>query len=136
MAGMFACCVADSQDDLPIEETVVKVVEKVPEAAPATPVEPEPVAKRADGSQVGFVLTFELPDKTMRDINFTSRPLGIDFSRSLPLTVKRVKPESPGLSQGVSEGWVLKYLAGASVPDTFDGCLEQLKEHVTALPTK
>ncbi|CAE8610997.1 unnamed protein product, partial [Polarella glacialis] len=109
MAGMFGCCVGDSQDELPIETAIAaaspvleekKVVEKLPEVAPATIVEPEPVAKRADGGQVGLVLTFELPDKTTRDINFVSRPLGIDFSRSLPLTVKRVKPESPGLSQG------------------------------------
>ncbi|CAE8709850.1 unnamed protein product [Polarella glacialis] len=128
---MFACCVADSQDGLPIE-----VVERVPEAAPATPVEPEPepVAKRADGSQVGVVLIFELPDKTMRDIIFASRPLGIDFSRSLK--VKRVKPEGPGLSQGVSEGWVLKHIAGTSVPDTSVEFNEQLQEHVKALPLK
>ncbi|CAE8630774.1 unnamed protein product [Polarella glacialis] len=118
------------------EEQKVVVTDKFPKAATATIVEPEPVGKRRDGGQAGLVLTFELPDQTMRDITFATRPLGIDFKSGLPLTVVKVKPECPGLPKDILPGWELKYLGGKLVPDTYKRVLEQLKAHVSLLPAK
>ena len=58
---------------------------------------------------------FQLPDGTRRTIYFTRRPLGLDFNRQVPITLKRVRPDSPASDLGVEEGWQIRSLHGYDV---------------------
>ncbi|CAE7629147.1 GIP [Symbiodinium pilosum] len=62
------------------------------------------------------VLRFVLPDGGTQDIEFENKPLGIDFSRSLPLTCKRLKPGMQGEKKEVKIGWCVTHINDAPVP--------------------
>eukprot|EP00930_Biecheleria_cincta_P062093 TRINITY_DN4760_c0_g1_i1.p2 TRINITY_DN4760_c0_g1~~TRINITY_DN4760_c0_g1_i1.p2 ORF type:complete len:135 (-),score=34.65 TRINITY_DN4760_c0_g1_i1:259-663(-) len=128
--GNTACC-SEDKAALPVETAV---------AAPSPPDESEqkPADEPKSQSETGpkepaLVLTFELPDKTMKEIRFEESPLGIDFSRSLPLVVKRLRPNTCGDKLGVQSDWVVALINGSPVPATFEEALDLLKKAVIEL---
>ena len=58
---------------------------------------------------------FQLPDGSRRTIYFTRRPLGLDFNRQVPITLKHVRPGSQASDLGVEEGWQIRSLQGYDV---------------------
>ena len=55
---------------------------------------------------------FLLPDGSRQTIFFTRRPLGLDFNRQVPITLKHVRPGSQASDLGVKEGWKIRSLNG------------------------
>eukprot|EP00913_Durusdinium_trenchii_P013206 g12395.t2 len=82
---MFACCCEKADKD------VVEVVGGVPLSMSEAQ---EDQQERKGEDQEGLSFTFELPNKTIKEVRFLSRPLGLDFSRSIPMHVKAVKQET------------------------------------------
>eukprot|EP00930_Biecheleria_cincta_P081699 TRINITY_DN7097_c0_g1_i2.p1 TRINITY_DN7097_c0_g1~~TRINITY_DN7097_c0_g1_i2.p1 ORF type:complete len:252 (-),score=58.39 TRINITY_DN7097_c0_g1_i2:101-856(-) len=60
-------------------------------------------------------LGFTDPNGVDYDVRATSVPLGLDFTRTMPCKVKRVKPGGHGESLGVQEGWMLRAVDGEDV---------------------
>mmetsp|Transcript_133461 Transcript_133461/g.188540 ORF Transcript_133461/g.188540 Transcript_133461/m.188540 type:complete len:143 (-) Transcript_133461:79-507(-) len=94
---------------------------------PATEETVEPFKKRV-------VLRFVLPDGGTQDVEFENKPLGIDFSRSLPLTAKRLKPGMLAEKKEVKIGWRVTHINDSPVPATFDETLSNLQQAVSVLP--
>ena len=99
------------------------------EAPPAEPEAPAPEAPKA-----GFM--FKLPDDSTKEVVFTSKPLGLDFSKSVPLTVRSVKKESAAEAAGVEANWVLTHIAGDALPADLKEVMRKILEAVRELPTK
>merc|ERR1711879_632322 len=70
-----------------------------------------------DPAVVGLMLGMKLPDGSEKTISFQGRkpPLGIDFIRKAPLTVKCVKAGSHGEALGLQPGWIVTSVNGDSV---------------------
>ena len=62
----------------------------------------------------GLVMTFELPDKSLKDFFWRARPLGIEIGTSLPIVVEKItsqRSKNLGIQVGFSaskrNGWAL-----------------------------
>ena len=78
---------------------------------------------------------FELPDGTTRVICFTRRPLGLDFNRHMPITMKHVRPGSQAEILGVEQGWRIRTLHGYDVTQlAFQDVYRALRESSDHLP--
>mmetsp|Transcript_8421 Transcript_8421/g.15390 ORF Transcript_8421/g.15390 Transcript_8421/m.15390 type:complete len:138 (+) Transcript_8421:33-446(+) len=60
-------------------------------------------------------VVFELPDAVRTTRIFTRRPLGLDFNRHVPVTIKRVRPGTQANEVGVHEGWKILSINGYDV---------------------
>mmetsp|Transcript_125940 Transcript_125940/g.352634 ORF Transcript_125940/g.352634 Transcript_125940/m.352634 type:complete len:166 (-) Transcript_125940:227-724(-) len=65
--------------------------------------------------QLEAIMVFELPDGSVKPLTFTRKPLGLDFSKSMPLIVRGVSSGSAGEELGVQCGWRLIRVAGMSL---------------------
>ena len=101
--------------------------EEEPEKSDKGPATEEPFKKRV-------VLRFVLPDGGTQDVEFENKPLGIDFSRSLPLTAKRLKPGMLAEKKEVKIGWRVTHINDSPVPATFHETLSNLQQAVSVLP--
>eukprot|EP00811_Abedinium_folium_P010684 NODE_19887_length_823_cov_3.375000.p2 GENE.NODE_19887_length_823_cov_3.375000~~NODE_19887_length_823_cov_3.375000.p2 ORF type:complete len:177 (-),score=55.15 NODE_19887_length_823_cov_3.375000:293-760(-) len=69
---------------------------------------PPPVVK-----EPGVFVTFWKADgKTIHEVLFTRRPLGLDFFQHVPIEVKRVKPNTLAEELGVQPKWKVKAIDG------------------------
>lgn len=94
--------------------------------------EPSPTAGAAT-----LVINFRLPDGAMQLVTFVRRPLGLDFNRSNPITMKRVQPYSHGDELGVRAGWEIHTVNGEAVAAmTFDYTYNILREVSAQLPER
>lgn len=59
-----------------------------------------------------MALTFELPDGSTKDVIFNNGPVGLDFERRMPIVIKRIKDNSPGLAMGIGLGWKIIAIDG------------------------
>ncbi|CAE7519158.1 unnamed protein product [Symbiodinium sp. CCMP2456] len=67
-----------------------------------------------DSKRTVVTIVFQKPDGSNKEINFTMRPWGIDFTKAVPVTVKRVRANSHAASLGVQTDWVaLKIVCGS-----------------------
>lgn len=124
--GNTACC-SDEKSTSPVETAIAT-------SANESKPEPEkPTTETAGATGAVLALTFELPDKTTKEISFAETPLGIDFSKSLPLTVRRLKPGCCADRLGVEADWVVTLINGSAVNPTFDEALTVLKKAVVEL---
>ncbi|CAE7400359.1 unnamed protein product [Symbiodinium microadriaticum] len=129
MGNAGACCASSASTEKP-EVAVAAPLE--PEPTPEEPKsEPEP---KATDEPKRVVLRFVLPDGGTQDIEFANKPLGIDFSRSLPLTCKRLKPGMQGEQKEVKIGWCVTHINDTPVPVTFEETLKNLQQAVSVLP--
>lgn len=68
-------------------------------------------------SSQGVVLGFELPNGTTTGVTCFQRPLGMQYSKSLPVTVTMVHQESHAAQLGIEEGWRLRYVGEEDMVD-------------------
>eukprot|EP00439_Symbiodinium_sp_Y106_P068722 s713_g11.t1 len=129
MGNAGACCASSTSTEKPEVAVATAPLEPTPEdpkseqelkGAHATDPEPKRV-----------VLRFVLPDGGAQDIEFENKPLGIDFSRSLPLTCKRLKPGMQGEQKEVKIGWCVTHINDTPVPVTFEETLKNLQQAVS-----
>ena len=57
-------------------------------------------------------IAFILPDTSMQRRVFTQRPLGLDFNRHMPVTIKHVRPGSHAEELGIRQGWRVQAING------------------------
>eukprot|EP00931_Biecheleriopsis_adriatica_P112285 TRINITY_DN86896_c0_g1_i1.p1 TRINITY_DN86896_c0_g1~~TRINITY_DN86896_c0_g1_i1.p1 ORF type:complete len:139 (-),score=25.74 TRINITY_DN86896_c0_g1_i1:89-505(-) len=133
---MLWCC--GTSEDTPAEAVTaeaprVVASEKVPlEEAPAAQA---PAAQASGPTPVSSVtFTFSRVDKSSVDLVFRSRPLGIDFTRSVPLSVKGIRKGTAAEFTDVRIGWTLEKVNGAGVPDTFEAATRLVSESIRGLP--
>eukprot|EP00931_Biecheleriopsis_adriatica_P068469 TRINITY_DN4240_c0_g1_i2.p1 TRINITY_DN4240_c0_g1~~TRINITY_DN4240_c0_g1_i2.p1 ORF type:complete len:144 (-),score=44.06 TRINITY_DN4240_c0_g1_i2:200-631(-) len=119
------------------KQSVVKeeIKEEVKEPAPAP--EPQPAAAEPAATPVRSIkFSFELPDKTTVEIDFKERPIGIDFRRTAPMTVKGCKPNTPAEEMKVGADWLLTHVDGEKLPDDFNKIMEVIGSKVGTLPER
>eukprot|EP00434_Breviolum_minutum_P027077 symbB.v1.2.023946.t1/scaffold2232.1/size85206/3 len=126
MGNANSCCASSTGGEKP-ESTVAD--------APVEEMESKMEEKRnADERTPQVVLRFIMQNGSSKDVIFTERPLGIDFSRGLPLTCKRLKPGMQGERNEVKVGWCVSHINGAPIPANFDETLRRLQDEVMFLP--
>eukprot|EP00435_Cladocopium_sp_Y103_P075330 s36_g56.t1 len=111
--GMFECC--KFNEDIAVEVTSVAQV-------PYQTLDP----------LNGLVITFQQPDSGgSKDVLFKEKPLGLEFKKSIPLTVNRVRdvPE-------VQCGWIVTHLQGEEIATDLKEATIQLIRHVKDLPVR
>mmetsp|Transcript_105634 Transcript_105634/g.147268 ORF Transcript_105634/g.147268 Transcript_105634/m.147268 type:complete len:123 (+) Transcript_105634:60-428(+) len=119
-----ACCQTESTPKV-VETVGIPLSTSTDHAAAAATVEDE-----------GAVFTFELPDKSTKEIFFPSKPLGLDFSKSIPMTVKGVKKDSHADQANIQPKWVVTHVQGQPLPTEFHDAMMRIFEVVRALPDK
>ena len=77
---------------------------------------------------------FRLPDGTTKEVIFTSKPLGLDFQRVLPLKIQGVHPKSCAAQFGIQENWVLIGVKGQLMPMNMEDALKKVLQVVDRLP--
>lgn len=103
-----ASCIPEGTDSDSMEDlTPIAVAAGV--VAPPT----APVSAKNDS----LVIVFRLLDGSEKSISFGHRkpPLGIDFSTTVPVSVKSVKPNSHAVDVGIQPGWVVLSINGENV---------------------
>jgi len=62
-------------------------------------------------------MSFLLPNGSLTEVDFTGRspPLGMDFDKTIPVTVKTVRPGGHGESLGVCKGWQITHVNDMNV---------------------
>lgn len=60
------------------------------------------------------IVQFELPSGNLESVAFTRRPLGLDFHRKIPLTVKRAKQGFHAKDDhNIQKNWIVKQVEGS-----------------------
>eukprot|EP00490_Sorites_sp_Unknown_P027515 CAMPEP_0114675706 /NCGR_PEP_ID=MMETSP0191-20121206/48287_1 /TAXON_ID=126664 /ORGANISM="Sorites sp." /LENGTH=141 /DNA_ID=CAMNT_0001945539 /DNA_START=51 /DNA_END=477 /DNA_ORIENTATION=+ len=135
-----ACCAA--ADTTPIEAVTappapLPVKEEAEQAEPVMkmpiPETPQPTLEEKEPEPETVTFQFLLPDGTTKDIVVNSKPLGLDFYKSVPLTVKRVKPDACAEVAEVQPQWVLKKCGGEEMKDELKDAMAQLVKAVQYL---
>jgi predicted metalloprotease with PDZ domain len=67
-------------------------------------------------SEACLTIKFEVPG-CHKTVNFTKRPLGLDFEKKAPIIMKRVQPEAHGAELGVEAGWKILSVNDEDVGD-------------------
>ncbi|CAE7859551.1 unnamed protein product, partial [Symbiodinium microadriaticum] len=128
-----ACCAAETEgvvEEVP-PATAVAVAE--PPRAKAKVMEEEP---KVPAPAPGVVFTFLTPDNTYKEVTFGAKPLGLDFSKSVPMTVKAVKKDSVAESQAVQPKWVITHVGGNALQSELKEAMAQILQAVKDLPMK
>eukprot|EP00443_Scrippsiella_acuminata_P109956 CAMPEP_0115761474 /NCGR_PEP_ID=MMETSP0272-20121206/100523_1 /TAXON_ID=71861 /ORGANISM="Scrippsiella trochoidea, Strain CCMP3099" /LENGTH=231 /DNA_ID=CAMNT_0003207151 /DNA_START=15 /DNA_END=706 /DNA_ORIENTATION=- len=83
----------------------------------------------------GLVIDFLLPDSTKETKKFVRRPLGIDFYKTRPISMKRVQAGSHGKELGIQPGWQVVAVNGEDVAaKEFDYTYRLLRNLAAQLP--
>mmetsp|Transcript_31133 Transcript_31133/g.78790 ORF Transcript_31133/g.78790 Transcript_31133/m.78790 type:complete len:145 (+) Transcript_31133:108-542(+) len=94
---------------------------------------PALIAEVPDGASV---LTFRTPDASQVPMVFTKKPIGIDFCKSLPVSVKRTHPGGVAEEMGIKSGWVLVRVNDVDLQArTFPEIQELLVKFAMGLPS-
>ncbi|CAJ1356606.1 unnamed protein product [Effrenium voratum] len=121
---MICSCCALSADEAAIEGVTIVSPADLPKIEPAS----------ATPTQAAF--TFQLPDNSSKEVIFTEKPLGLDFSKSLPMTVKAVRKDSVSHAAGIEARWVLTHIGREAIPSDLKEAMEKILEAVRELPQK
>mmetsp|Transcript_78394 Transcript_78394/g.123517 ORF Transcript_78394/g.123517 Transcript_78394/m.123517 type:complete len:129 (+) Transcript_78394:62-448(+) len=128
---MFCVC-CDGKAEGPVEEvaalpTLAEAAEKV---SSATKAESVPAAA------VGAVFTFKLPDGTVKEVDFQQKPLGLDFSKSIPMMVKAVKKDSVAEEANIQAKWMVTHVKGEEMPNDLKEAMTTILKAVKDLPQR
>ena len=66
----------------------------------------------ATAKKLELEITFQLPNSVVQRRIFSKKPLGLDFNRHMPVTIKHVRPGSHAEELGVQEGWKVQAING------------------------
>jgi hypothetical protein len=123
--------VLEQQPAIPVEEVV-----KTEQAAPRETVVPEqekPSPPLSAAELVRFVLVTADGEKS---VDVKRRPLGLWFTKSVPMKVARVAKEFAGAAAGIEEGWTMISVNGEEIskpPMDYEAALGILNKHVKKL---
>ncbi|CAJ1386977.1 unnamed protein product [Effrenium voratum] len=146
---MFCSCCTTSAEPGGVED--IGVIKMMPPEAPpplleeqapigsSPPVVTEstaPLEERSFAEAQGAEFGFTLPDGSYRTVIMSSKPLGLDFYKAVPLIVKNVKPNSDGERVGIKQKWQLTQLDGEPVGGDLQTVMAQIVKAVQNLPTK
>mmetsp|Transcript_56742 Transcript_56742/g.117222 ORF Transcript_56742/g.117222 Transcript_56742/m.117222 type:complete len:123 (+) Transcript_56742:70-438(+) len=120
---MFTCCAAEP-------ETVFEEVTPIPVSA--EPAEKKPIVETP--ATEGVVFTFQLPDNTSREVTFKSKPLGLDFSKAVPMTVKAVKKDSFADQLQIQPKWIITHAQRKPLPQELKDAMKTILQEVKDLP--
>mmetsp|Transcript_76822 Transcript_76822/g.135400 ORF Transcript_76822/g.135400 Transcript_76822/m.135400 type:complete len:133 (-) Transcript_76822:42-440(-) len=112
MGAQSSCC---STSDEHGDQKVLLSVAQVCRPDCECPEEPMLPAFDKPEEPADLVILFKLSDGSFRSMTFSKRPLGLDFNKTVPITMKRVKPNSPAEELGVQRGWEIHAINGISV---------------------
>mmetsp|Transcript_56686 Transcript_56686/g.99139 ORF Transcript_56686/g.99139 Transcript_56686/m.99139 type:complete len:144 (-) Transcript_56686:246-677(-) len=119
---MFTCCAATGADEkaevmgiqdpeakgeeeaAPVTDPVVESAPEPEKEAPPAPAEPAP---EPTGLQFGF-----LSDAGVKYVTVTSKPLGLQFEKKMPIIVSGFSEGSKAKELGVGVGWEMKSVGG------------------------
>lgn len=89
----------------------------------------------ASDTDVYLSLTFKVPETdAFEEVKLHYRPLGINFGKKVPVTVKSVEEDSSGSLAGVRSGWQLWRINTEDVAsEEFTNIVERLKEETKPL---
>ncbi|CAJ1331308.1 unnamed protein product [Effrenium voratum] len=140
LAGaMFCSCCTTSAEPGGVED--IGVIKMMPPEAPpplleeqapigsSPPVVTEstaPLEERSFAEAQGAEFGFTLPDGSYRTVIMSSKPLGLDFYKAVPLIVKNVKPNSDGERVGIKQKWQLTQLDGEPVGGDLQTVMAQI----------
>jgi len=80
-------------------------------------------------------ITFQVPDRGVVEVNFRKTPLGMDFSRRSPSTIKAVTPGGMASEVGVEIGWKMLTLNDEDVSgNDWDKNFRKLQAESASLP--
>mmetsp|Transcript_137456 Transcript_137456/g.342896 ORF Transcript_137456/g.342896 Transcript_137456/m.342896 type:complete len:156 (+) Transcript_137456:114-581(+) len=112
----------------------VAATAQAPEGSPPR-VEAPARAPQEEAYATRLVIEFLLPDGTKESKAFVRRPLGLDFNKSNPITMKRIQPGTHGEELGVQLGWQVVGVNGEDVATKeFDYTYNRLRLLSTQLP--
>eukprot|EP00930_Biecheleria_cincta_P019549 TRINITY_DN14891_c0_g1_i2.p1 TRINITY_DN14891_c0_g1~~TRINITY_DN14891_c0_g1_i2.p1 ORF type:complete len:197 (+),score=35.35 TRINITY_DN14891_c0_g1_i2:26-616(+) len=78
---------------------------------------------------------FKLPDHSAKVVEFNKTPLGLEFTRTAPIRLKRVLSGSQGHELGLAAGWRILKINGCDVSlADFETSYELLKKAIERLP--
>mmetsp|Transcript_123855 Transcript_123855/g.174668 ORF Transcript_123855/g.174668 Transcript_123855/m.174668 type:complete len:124 (-) Transcript_123855:90-461(-) len=89
-----------------------------------------------DSKRTVVTIVFQKPDGSNKEINFTMRPWGIDFTKAVPVTVKRVRANSHAASLGVQTDWVALKIGERDMPEEFAEAMQIIQKNVLSLPER
>ncbi|OLP94077.1 hypothetical protein AK812_SmicGene23936 [Symbiodinium microadriaticum] len=81
----------------------------------------------------GVTLTFRRPNGLYVDVDFESRPLGLRFSDTTPLTVTHVRSDYDNTAR-VSLGWVVTHVNKQQLPRSILDANAMVRDAVSQLP--
>mmetsp|Transcript_84904 Transcript_84904/g.104112 ORF Transcript_84904/g.104112 Transcript_84904/m.104112 type:complete len:124 (-) Transcript_84904:18-389(-) len=119
-----ACC--DQTDATPTEDVVA-----MPTLAESTMKAPAPVPEAT-----GATFTFKLPDGSSKEVNFQQKPLGLDFSKSIPMMVKAVKKDSVAEEANIQAKWMVTHVKGEEMPSDLKEAMTAILRAVKDLPQR
>ncbi|CAE7455699.1 unnamed protein product, partial [Symbiodinium necroappetens] len=82
----------------------------------------------------GVVFTFQLPDNTSREVTFKAKPLGLDFSKAVPMTVKAVKKDSFADQLQIQPKWIITHVQRKPMPVELRDAMKTILQEVKDLP--
>lgn len=121
-----------------VEVTTVDESPPAPAAAVEAKVEPDPPpaappAAQAETGKSTTDIVFDTPDGP-KNITFTRVPLGMTFSKKVPISIKSIGPGTHAEELGVQAGWAIKSIAGTETEALeFDSVYTVLKDAVATL---
>merc|ERR1712137_214327 len=117
------------EPSLAFKSMVDKAAEKAADNAGSKPVE------KTEKEHGPVDVLFKLPAGGEKAVTFTKRPLGLDFARTAPITIKEVKPRSHSELLGIEVEWIVKSVNGEELPGIdFSRDYAALKKAVEFLP--
>jgi len=157
--GQSACCSQSDDGQAPISEVkstkataqipddqckdIIDSPKVAPEQVPEQVPENEQKEEAKAGEKLGqsprdpeLELTFRTDTGALKSFVFRKRPLGLDFYKRPPITIKRVKAGSDAESQGLQIGWEVYTVNGTEVKgmqiQTVIDLLTMLSSHLPA----
>jgi len=97
---------------------------------------PQPVSGRSPLGNSKFVLRFETPDGSMKEVTCSKKPLGLMYTKTTPLTVVNVAKNSHALDLGIKIDWKLRSVGDEDMEGKdSEYIFTSLFKNISALPT-
>lgn len=93
-------------------------------------------AKSVPAVAAGAVFTFKLPDGSVKEVDFQQKPLGLDFSKSIPMMVKAVKKDSVAEEANIQPKWMVTHVKGEEMPNDLKEAMTTILKAVKDLPQR
>jgi hypothetical protein len=87
-----------------------------------------PYQTTSEGIDNTCTMEFQVPGEENREVVFSCRPLGMDFSKTMPATIKGTSAGSHAESLGVQAGWIIIKINGEDTSNLeIPGLIEKMK---------